>query len=57
MMKKKDYELIASIFNEWKPSDKNELKNWENIIESLCNELQLKNHRFNRIRFIRACNE
>lgn len=54
-MKKKDYELIASIFREWKPLNIEELKNWENIIESLAGELEEKNPRFNRRRFIEAC--
>lgn len=58
-MTKKDYELIAQVFNNRKPYDMNEgnadADMFWNLMRGLSYELRLQNPRFDADKFINAC--
>jgi hypothetical protein len=56
-MHKKDYELIAGILRDLKPSDPARLDTWERIVHSLAMALDREHYKFDRRRFIRSCTD
>ena len=58
-MTKKDYELIAKVLNMQKPASKEKAPylhfQWKTIVAQFSLELKKSNPRFDRSRFLKAC--
>lgn len=55
-MSKKDYQAIARVFHSEKPDTVGEaFATWRNLYDGLADILQAGNERFDRARFVEAC--